>query len=327
MRRSALAILALLLAATSARAQDDVTPPEEPAVAPDPYQEAYDAASALAAQGQWREAAEKFREAVALRSTAVGLFNLAQAERNAGELTKAHEHFRQAKAAATQESAADVGRLATSALKALSTQIPKLRIRVPPGAEARVDDQPVDTTAPVLVDPGAHRVVVTAAGQRAFVRELSIAEGQSVQVVATFERPKPRPHKPAPRPAPVEVQSGPPAGAIILGGVGAAALVGGLVFHLRRNEKLADAASNCVRRGDGWACPPSLENDPAHREARDQAATAEIVRNVLLGVGAAAVATGGVWWALSDGGERTPPTAVAVGPTVGGAAARLRMSF
>ncbi|MCA9595229.1 MAG: PEGA domain-containing protein [Myxococcales bacterium] len=303
----------VLLFSSAARAQDET---------PDPYQSAYDAASGLAAEGKWKEAAEGFRQAVRLRPTAVGLFNLAQAERNAGQLTEARRDFERAQASARDEGATDVEHLAASALAALEQQIPKLRVRAPEGATVTLDGEEVDASRSVELTTGSHRVEVRVAGKPPFVREVTARSGQTVEVVARFPKPIPSPEpKVAPPPPPRTVSSaGPPTGAVISLGVGAAAMVAGVVFHLRRNEKLSDAAADCIRQGNGWSCPPALEHDPAHQEAKDQASSAELARNVLFGVGAAAALTGGVWWALSSGKERTQ---VAITPT----SARLRMAF
>jgi len=321
MRFAAFLAAALTLTALPAGAQ------ESPDTAATLYQEGAD----LASQGKWQEARDKFRSAVELRATPVGLFNLAQAERNLGLLASAKRHFVSARALAEREGADDVRRLSDEALASIAARVPRIVVRLPADAakvEARVDDRPAELVAGELeVDPGTHRVTISAAGERPFVKEVRAVEGERLTLDVRFERAQPKPAAPAPvpprRPTPAPTpSSGPPVGPLVLSGVGVAALVVGVVFHVRRNDKLDDAAASCTRSGAGWSCPPALENDARHRELKDDASRAETWRNVAFGVGASALVAGGVWWALGSSSE---PRSVAVG--VQPASARLRVRF
>lgn len=297
------------------------------------YQEGADFAS----QGKWAEARDKFQSAVELRATPVGLFNLAQAERNLGLIASAKRHFVSARSLAEREGADDVRRLADDALASVGPRVPRLRLKLPADAakiEARVDDRPVEIVEGELeLDPGPHRLTITAAGEKPFVRQLRAVEGEHLTLEVRFEHPPPpAPVAPAPKPrAPVsrtETSSGLPTGAVILTGVGVASLVVGAVFHVRRNEKLDDAAAGCTRTGGGWSCPPALENDPDHRELKDDAAKAETWRNVAFGVGAGALVAGGVWWALGSSSKgEARPVAIGVEPSLRSASARVRWAF
>ena len=297
------------------------------------YQEGAD----LASQGKWAEARGKFQSAAELRATPVGLFNLAQAERNLGLIASAKRHFVSARALAEREGADDVRRLADDALASVGPRVPRLRLKLPPDAakvEARVDDRPVEIVEGELeLDPGPHRLTISAAGEKPFVRQLQAVEGERQTLEVRFERPQPpAPVAPAPKPRAPErhakTSNGPPAGALIVTGVGVASLVVGGVFHLRRNEKLDDAAAGCTRTGGGWSCPPALENDPAHQELKDDAQKAETWRNVAFGVGAGALIAGGVWWVLgSSSSSDARPVAVGIDPSPRSASARVRWAF
>lgn len=297
----------------------------------------YQEGAELASQGKWSEARDKFAGAVALRATPVGLFNLAQAERNLGLTASAKRHFVSARSLAEREGADDVRRLADEALASLAGRVPKLTLKLPADAakvEARVDDRPAEIVQGELeLDPGTRRLTVTAAGEKPFVREVRIADGERQAIEVRFAKPAPPPPPVAPRPKPApkpveETSGGPPAGALILSGVGVASLVVGAVFHVRRNDKLDEAAAPCTRTGSGWSCPAGLDKDPEHQRLKDDAQKAEVWRNVALGVGAGALIAGGVWWAVgSTSHADSRPVALGIHTSPSGAAARVRWSF
>ncbi|MBK7581297.1 MAG: hypothetical protein IPI67_13915 [Myxococcales bacterium] len=304
----------------------------------DPAAQLYQEGADFASQGKWQDARAKFEAAVALRATPVGLFNLAQAERNLGLIASAKRHFVSARALAEREGADDVRRLSDDALAAVATRVPRVRLSLPrdaAGVEARVDSRPAEIVGGELeLDPGPHDVTISAAGEKPFSRKLTAVEGTRIDLVVRFERdaPPPAATPPAPKsqprsPAHSVSSSGPPAGAVVLAGVGAAALVVGVIFQVRRNDKLDEAAAGCTRTGSGWQCPKALENDPNHQDLKDQAASAGVWRNVALGVGASALVAGGVWWALGSSSSESRAVALSVQPSIQGAAARVRWAF
>lgn len=306
---------------------------QEPA--PDPATEAYSQGASFAAEGRWAEARAKFAQAVAVRATPIGLFNLAQAERNLGLLAAAKRHFVAARTLAKREAAEDLARLADDALAELNPKVPRVVLLVPKDAArvaVRVDGQPVEVVDDTVdLDPGKHRLEITAAGEQPIVREIDLAEGERASVEVRFPRavaaaPSAAPLPPKTEPVPARrTRSGPPTGAIVVGGAGIAALVTGSVLHLYRDAKLDEAASGCVRTGEGWRCPTSLETDADHRKLRDRADTAEAWRNVLFAVGGAAVVGGGLWWALDSGPEKS--VALGINPDPRAASARVRVRF
>jgi hypothetical protein len=102
-------------------------------------------------------------------------------------------------------------------------------------------------------------------------------------------------------------------------GVGAASLVASGVFFALRGGALADRDAACGTAAG--ACEPDtdLAVDAATRAQRG-AHTFNALTNVSLGVGAAAVAGGVLWWALGRGGGAPEARrAIVVGPTAGGA--------
>jgi tetratricopeptide (TPR) repeat protein len=294
-------------------------------------QSAYREATRLAAEGRWAEAAEQFRAALAVRETAAGRFNLAQAERNVGRFATAKSQFVRARELAIRDGAEDVRTLAEHALAALARRIPKLLIELPPGvanADARVDTKPVEIGTAIELDPGRHRVVVVAAGNAPFERSLALADGQTLRLVVTFAPRERAPEKPAPR-APPRLEtdsSGPPVGAVLLAGIGAAAFTTAALLHVRRNDKLEEASQDCERRDGGFVCPASLENDREHHDLVDSADRAELGRDIAIGLGVGAWTAGALWWLLDrGGGERT--LGASIGPGRRGAALRMHVRF
>ena len=294
-----------------------------------PFDAAYEAANALASEGKWDQAAKKFAEAAALRPTAVTIFNWAQAERNAGNASVARAQFARAKELAKKEGAEDIVLLSEQALGELQDKVGRIALVLPPGknVSVSVDGRPVTPKGgEIEVKPGEHRLVVSAAGEPTFVRIVRVHAGQSTGVAVHFKegvQNQPDVRREA-APLARTRASGPPTLSVVLGGVGAAALTGGLVFHVYRNNKLEQAASKCTRTGDGWTCPAGTQADPKHRDARDAADTALVVRNVLLGVGAAAVISGATLWLTMPSEEKVQVSAV---PLPGGAAGSARFRF
>ncbi len=292
-----------------------------------PFDAAYEAANALASEGKWDQAAKKFAEAAALRPTAVTIFNWAQAERNAGNASVARAQFTRAKELAKKEGAEDIVLLSEQALGELQDKVGRIALVLPPGknVSVSVDGRPVTPKGgEIEVKPGEHRLLVSAPREPTFVRIVRVHAGQSTGVAVHFKAGTQNQPDVRRESAPPASASRPPTLSVILGGVGAAALTGGLVFHVYRNNKLEQAASKCTRTGDGWTCPAETQTDPKHRDARDAADTALVVRNVLFGVGAAAVISGATLWLTLPSEEKVQVSAM---PLPGGAAGSARLRF
>jgi tetratricopeptide (TPR) repeat protein len=294
---------------------------------PDVYQQA----ARLAAEGRWAEAADKYRAALTIRESATARFNLGQAERNLGRFASAKREFSRARELAAAERSEDVERLASQALAALAQRVPTVAVAVPrglAGLEARIDGAPVATGRAIELDPGLHDLVVTATGREPFVRSMMLREGQRLRVAVSFDAPRAPPAPPVhrKRPPAAVAGSGPPIGPVLLAGVGAGAFTTAALFHIRRNDKLEDAANGCDRNDDGFVCPDSLRTDPEHRDAIDAAERAALARDVLIGVGVAAWGAGALWWVLDSRSPERPISAT-LSPSAGGASARVRVAF
>jgi hypothetical protein len=287
-------------------------------------------AAELMEQGDWVRAVETLRPLVDQKPTATRLFNLAQAERNLGRLVEAKSHFTSALAAAKREGLDDVASAARDAARGLEKRIAHIEVVLPEniaGIVVRLEGRQVELGADrsLEVDPGARRLHVSAPGHEAFERELSVREGQRQRIDVVLE---PSGHAPPSPGAPLAPSRGepsalPPVPVLVLGGVGLAALAGGVAFHFVSDSKYDDAASACRDDGDRYVCPEGLENDARHQELIDDAESAGTLRNVLFAVGAGALVAGGIWWALSPSSPSSPELGVSVAP--GLAAARVRV--
>jgi tetratricopeptide (TPR) repeat protein len=285
-------------------------------------------ADELIQQGDWVQAASVLRSLVARKATATRLFNLAQAERNLGRIVDAKRHFEAALDAAQREQLDAVQAAARDAAQALDARLGRIDVELPEGVDGvvvRLEGRRIDLARArsLEVDPGAHRLLVSAPGHASYERELVLREGQRVRVKVVLQ-PLSEPAAPIePERAGHEASPLPPAPVWVLGGVGVAALASGVAFHFVADSKYDEAASACRDDGDRFVCPENLERDPRHQELKDEAASAQTMRNVLFAVSAGALVAGGVWWALAPRSARSPEVGVSVSPTA--TSARLRV--
>jgi hypothetical protein len=176
----ALVVIAAVCSASVARAQGEGASTPEEARRTALYKEGFDAASA----GRWAEARDQFAAALAIRSSPKVLFSLAQAEEQLGQLTAAGRDYGLALDGAKAAGESDVASAAQSARAALEPRVPTVRIvaQGAPAATAKLDDQPVAVGTPVPVDPGTHRLVVSAPGMRDAQATVAISERQRLDV-------------------------------------------------------------------------------------------------------------------------------------------------
>ena len=317
MRRIVSIALALVLAGPVAHAADRPTERDKQA-------------SQLMEKAQWVDAAALLRELVADKPTATRLFNLAQAERNLGALADAKQHFARAKEQASAEHLDAVASAASQAVTELSPRVPVLVLSISPaaeGARVRVDGRVVTLAADgsVEVNPGTRQLSVSAPGYITFEQTLSPRPTDRLNVSVVLRAPAGRAKTPEPTPpkkGETSAGGGPPLPAIVLGGVGVLALAGGTAFHFVSESKYDDATRDCDKSGGTVSCPTSIKNDPDHQNLLDESDSAKVKRNVLLGVGAAALVAGGVWWYLDASSRSKTQMGVLLGPSTAGAQIR-----
>jgi hypothetical protein len=184
----------------------------------------------------------------------------------------------------------------------------------------------VDTEIPI--DPGNHRIEVKREGQVTSEQKLVLAEGESETVELAIDdpeppppvpdpfpvpsggrQPTPRPDPDRPKPAPNELERLP---AYIVAGAGGLILIAsGVTFGLRQQ---AIGNVECDDRDDFTGC------DPDDRGTAELAQRYDIASKVLLGIGAAALATGVVlWFVMAPEGAVGSFASVGLSPNPGGA--------
>jgi hypothetical protein len=140
------------------------------------------------AAGDNRTACPLFAESQRLDPSVGTLMNLADCEEHEGSFARAWEHWHEALDALLRDGDARAG-VARAHVAALDRRIPKLTLRVPAGIDgARVTRDDVELGAvslgiPIPVDPGPHRVTLVVPGRQATTKTVTLAEGQSLEVM------------------------------------------------------------------------------------------------------------------------------------------------
>lgn len=153
------------------------------------------------------------------------------------------------------------------------------------GIELRVDEEPIATTLPrttVVVDPGVHHVLASAARSQTFRAEVTVEKGASPRVEVVFEAEAPPPPvTPPPPSAPVPPPpSKPPVASVALLTAGGLLAGASLISLAVRSSEIRDLDQACP----SGVCPI----------ARRDELTSERDRALVLGPLAAAFAVGAV---------------------------------
>jgi PEGA domain len=316
-------LAASLLVATLATSGSAGAQERDPAAARAQLMEGYD----LRAQGKFAEAYPHLVESLRLDPQVKTLLNLADCEEHLGKLAEAQRHWVQARDLAVPGSAEKQG--ATARLAALDKRMPRLTLRLdagaPPGSRVTRDGVllgAVSLDTPLPLDPGAHRVVVRAAGyeersydvavSEAETKEIDVAPGGKIELAEP-----PRAPEGAAGPAASATASGPwRTIGLVTAGVGAVGLGVGAVYGVQALQKKNDAdAAGC----SGTQCPPGAV---ASRNAAQSAGDASTIFFV---AGAALAAGGATMWLFAP--NATP--SIQAAPSVGqdGAGVTVRGSF
>lgn len=186
---------------------------------------------------------------------------------------------------------------AKTELAAVRARLPGLRVVLPAAdrdAHVEIDAAPVAPdalAAPVLLDPGAHQIVVSKAGRDPVKRAVTLTDGGGITTVDFGEAAPPPPApEPAPPPspppaddeAPAPGRRGPPTPAIAAFGVGAVGVGVGVVTGLLAFSKASQLKDACPRN----PCSPD------HETLADDARALGTVSTVGFVVGAVGVAAG-----------------------------------
>jgi len=152
----------------------------------------FNEAEVLQKKERWDEAALKLREAIRIKETPGLRYHLAFCEERMGLLVEATIDYDRARELIEHGGvvAKDVEKMLPDAQKALSRRVPSIVI-VPPASvtsvRASIDGRSLAPSVlgrPAPVNPGLHRVVVSADGYRDFVAEVTLTEGERRVVTA-----------------------------------------------------------------------------------------------------------------------------------------------
>lgn len=268
----------------------------------------FDEAVELASGGDFAAACPKLEQSLALHDGLGTQFHLAGCWSKIGRTASAYALFEKVAQKAHELGRTDREEVARARLDALLPKLSRVRIDVAnpaPKTEVKRDDVSVpeaDWGKPIPVDRGMHEVVVTAEGKTPWSTKLDVSDPGvilAVQVppladvakapiapVAVVEQ-KPEPKEPAPPPpAPENTSNGATRRtlAIVVGGVGVAALAAGIFKGADYVDKNNQAKDICP---SGTNC--TADEIQQHQDAVDEARKARTWAYVGIGAGAAAI--------------------------------------
>jgi hypothetical protein len=281
--------LALLLCALPARAAA-----RDPAAA----EELFSQGRAAMDRGDLAVACERFEESQQLDPAAGTLMNWAECLSRQGRPATARLKWREAlDALAPGDDRRDA---AQQRLAALDAVVPRLEIRLdastPPGATvsrdgARVD--PLTLGLPMPVDPGTHRVEVSASGRMRSEIVVTLAERERRTVTVGAGPPivvAPENRKDFGS----EQHHGAPLGAWVAGGIGAASLLTGATFGILAIVEKGNMQSDCRQVAGTLQCGQH-GLDAAHRGQ-----TYSTIANITVPIGLFGLGLGGyILWSSS----------------------------
>jgi hypothetical protein len=272
----------------------------------------FDSAVELASEGNFMAACRKLEKSLSLHDGLGTSYHLAGCWQKIGRTASAYALFKKVAERAHELDQDERETVARGRMEALLPKLSRLRIDLPapvaPRTAVQRDGEQVaedDWGKAVPVDPGFYEIRVTADGKEPWSTKVSVTEPSTIIAVPVpeladarkSETPKfaaaPAPkavtkQRPTAVPAAEEPSSGPSRTvAIVIGGVGAAALAGGLLEGAQYLDANGDAKNVCP---SGVNC--TSEEIATHADAVDKARTARTWAYVGIGVGSAALAVG-----------------------------------
>ena len=307
-----LLVLVSVLHASAALAGSEPTP-SELSVA----RRLFDEGKAAEDAARWREAADKFRRATAIKDTPGMRFHLARCQEEQGQLVEALVEYDRARELIDGGMrAADVEKLLATARERVRAKVALLTLRLPTdvrNVSVELDGKALSASVldvPMPINPGKHRLRAVSVGRTPFAQELALGTGEVRELpielpVATTVPPTQPPVAASPpllRPEVTRDDPSVPTRTIVLVGEAslfAAGLATGIGFSVARsaaNERYRNANQTVLESvmgmdDEGNACStPRLgcaELDQARRD-RDRAGAYALGGYVAAGVSAAA---------------------------------------
>ncbi|XXY44970.1 hypothetical protein WME91_33720 [Sorangium sp. So ce269] len=269
-------------------------------------------ATELEQAGNWAAALQQFREVGQVRMTPQVRFHIAVCEENLGRLVAALGGYELALAEADTVGP-DFRAEVEQAIGRLRARIPRLVIVRGKGAASAAME--LDGIAlggasigvEVPLDPGPHALTAKAPNHKPFQRTVELKEEGVTRVEVTLEALPPE----------LLIQAGalsekPPSKVVpyVVGGVGAASLIGSGVLFVLRQGALKDMEDACGPGGK--SCPPSMES------RYDDLKFFHYGAQVALGVGVAAVGTATAILLLQKKPKEPAKTSLELVPVAGG---------
>jgi hypothetical protein len=268
----------------------------------------------LAAAGDYAAACPKFEDSYRLDPGIGTNFNLADCYEHSGRIASAWARFLDVAAATKAAGQLDRERVARARAEALEPKLARMTLKVEakvPGVSVVRDGIEVGAAAwqvAVPIDPGPHLIEASAPGRIAWKTTVEVREGPGAVTVVVPDLAEAPLAEPAPSPAVAATPSSsvadlvtaPPAPqrrwsrpVVILGAIGAAAVLTGAAFGIKFEMDNGEAEAICG--GTESSCPSTQIN--SHTELVDSANTDLKLEIVGLAVGGAALLTAGyLWW-------------------------------
>ena len=269
-------------------------------------------ATELEQAGNWAAALQRFREVGQVRMTPQVRFHIAVCEEKLGRLVAALGGYELALAEADTVGP-DFRAEVEQAIGRLRARIPRLVIVRGKGAASaamELDGIALGGTSigvEVPLDPGPHALTAKAPNHKPFQRTVELKEEGVTRVEVTLEA----------LPQELLIQAGalsekPPSKVVpyVVGGVGAASLIGSGVLFVLRQGALKDMEDACGPGGK--SCPPSMES------RYDDLKFFHYGAQVALGVGVAAVGTATAILLLQKKPKEPAKTSLELVPVAGG---------
>lgn len=283
------------------------------------------AAQKLLGEGKTHEACAKFARSQELDAGLGTLLNLAKCHATEGLTATARGEFQEAarQAAARGPEDHDRAEYATKQAAELDAKVATVKLDLPAGAASiEVDGHPVAKAAwatPIPLDPGDHRFVVVGPGKAPRQASITVPTGPAALSLAVplaaggatsdgdgAADPGGEAAR-TPDDSGGDPHQGRRVAGFVVGGVGVAGVVLGVVFGARAIGKKSDEKTHCT----GAFC------DPEGLALDAQAHSAATISTVAVGAGLAAIGVGAVLILISRAPKAPPSAYLHVVPTAG----------
>jgi hypothetical protein len=286
---------------------------------------------------RFEEACPKFEESLRLDHGMGTQFNLAHCWEKLGRSASAWALFLDVAAAARAGNQPQREAAARERAKAIEPKLTRLRIAVPePAADMKIsrDGQDVGRAAwgtAMPVDPGDHVIRVTAPGKEPWSQDIKIPATSRTFSVTVPALADAAPVKEAgantetePANDVVRTDTRPPAdnsnsngqklAALVVGGVGVAALATGTVFAIQSRNSNKEALGLClIPSEDGDTCP-TVPEQTRHDQLVEDAKDERLIGFIGFGVGGAALITAVILYVTASPDAGSAQAALSVTP-------------